>query len=112
LKKNWRVLAELLAVISVVLSLIFVGYELRLNRNIAANESYASAIDIETSIREYLSQYPAILARGCLNEELSIGEDVIFTNQVRTIDRLGFFRWLRAGQGISGIGRFLHASRD
>ena len=39
---NWRVYAELLAVTSVVLSLFFVGYELRTNSAIARSESYNS----------------------------------------------------------------------
>ena len=110
MKFNLRAIAEIIAVLSVVLSLLFVGYELQLNRSVASNESYASSVEIETTIREYVSQHPSVLYRGCLNEELTQDEDVIFANLVRAIDRLGFFRYLRASQGISGATAETHAT--
>lgn len=110
LKSNWRSAAELIAAISVVLSLLFVGYEIRLSRSVASNESSAASLEMENMIREYVSQYPSILARGCLNEELTADEEIVFSNIVRSIDRLGFFRNVRSGAGITGIAREFHAT--
>jgi len=109
MQNKWRTIAELFAAISVVLSLLFVGYEIRLSRNVAANDSAASAAEIDTTVREYASQYPSILARGCLNQELSEDDEIVFSNLVQTFDRLAFFRFVRSSTGISGVSTDFHA---
>lgn len=48
---NWRTLAEFVAVVSVVASLLFVAYELRLARTIAMTEGFATAFEIQDSVR-------------------------------------------------------------
>ncbi len=77
-KPSWRNIVEIFAVASVVLSLVFVGYELRLSRNVAASESLAISNTLMFEDTNLVFQHPDIWRRGCLGEEISQDEELIY----------------------------------
>ena len=100
MKIKWRALGELAAVISVVLSLAFVGLELRINRQVAITESFGSAAGTTVAISGFLASHASTWRRGCASEELSKDEEVIFGSLVQAIDRHFFYRFNRVRDGI------------
>ncbi len=59
---NWRNLAEMIAVLSVVLSLIFVGVELRQNTNVAKASSYREITEGLAEQRTFWASDPEVAA--------------------------------------------------
>ncbi len=100
-KAKTRVVAELIAVSSVVLSLLFVVYELRLSRDLAVAESYdatnASMFEFENLVTEHIG----IWRRGCLGEELELDEEMIFARLVGANVDLMRTLWRRINTGIT-----------
>ena len=62
MKSNWRNIAELIAVVSVVLSLIFVGVELRQNTNVAKASSYREITEGLAEQRTFWASDPEVVA--------------------------------------------------
>ena len=85
-KDKIRTIAELVAVISVVLSLLFVGFELRLSRDQAYAESYATTYESMSGFDNLVAENSNIWRSGCLGEELSADEEMIFARLVLTLE--------------------------
>lgn len=92
---------EILGVLAVVASLLFVGSELRLTRSIARSEGYTEMAELERSLREFIAEHSEIWYKGCLAEDLDEEESVIFNSIAQSRIALGFTRWGRTGAGIS-----------
>ena len=92
---------ELVGVGAVVISLAFVGYELRMTREVAQNESFGTSIEATIELANLISSHPSAWRKGCLGEELSEDEVVVFGTLVKAVDRFNFFRYLRAITGIT-----------
>ena len=93
-------LFEILGASAVVISLIFVGYELRLNREIAIDETFNNAAELSTSILELIGDSSSIWMRGCIGDDLTIEEEMKFSTLVRAYDRHFFFRYNRADRDL------------
>ena len=98
---NWRYFAEAIAVLSVVLSLIFVGYELRLSRTAATQEGLGDSADLNLAAFSLMLEHSDIWRRGCLGEELTPEERSIFSNVFGAIEHRAFITWNRAGLGLT-----------
>ncbi|NQV69441.1 MAG: hypothetical protein HQ498_05385 [Pseudohongiella sp.] len=96
-------LFELLGAAAVVMSLIFVGYELRLNREIAVDETLNSAAELSTSILELIGGNSSVWMRGCVGDELTDEEEMRFSTLVRAYDRHFFFRYNRANSILISV---------
>lgn len=96
MKIESRQLAEIVGIFAVVVSLLFVGYELRLARAVAEDESISQRIELATSIREQITSNSDIWVKGCLGEELTPKETVEFTNVASSVISYEFYRWRRA----------------
>ena len=101
MKKNWRAVGEIVAVTSVVFSLIFVGYELRLSRSIAQNEGFVTSAELAESVFSLQATHADVWQRGCLGEELSVQDGVIFLKVFRAVVDRRFASWARANIGIT-----------
>ncbi|MEQ9210544.1 MAG: hypothetical protein RLN96_12000, partial [Pseudomonadales bacterium] len=77
---SFKQIIEFLGIGAVVVSLLFVGYELRQARAIAQTEFRFQTVEQTRSLREYITENAEIWAKGCMNEDLSIEESVIFYN--------------------------------
>jgi len=98
---NWRSAGEVVAVVSVVISVVFVGYELRAGRSIAINESFAEGSGVAVDLGEYLSGNSEVWLKGCSGEELSIEEEFKYLQLLGAWDAWNFARWQRSRTGIS-----------
>jgi len=103
MKYKKKELVEFIGATAVVLSLLFLGYELRMNRQVAMNDSLGSAMDSTTTMLSTISENASTWRRGCINEELSADEEMIFSALVVSVDRFFFFRFQRADKGITGV---------
>ena len=84
-------------------SLIFVGYELKSNREIALSANLSAAGEVEGTIRGLIAENAGVWRRGCLNEELSDDERVIFNQLVFAVSFKAFARWNSSNTGISNV---------
>ena len=88
-----RQIVEILGVLAVVLSLLFVGYELRLARSIAETESLFQTSEETRNLHEYISSNADVWAKGCMGEDLSATEAIVYFNTVKSAMEHQFFRW-------------------
>ena len=86
-KKSWKDTAELLGIAAIVASLVFVGFQLRQDREIALAESLAASEASFTAINALISDHAAVWTKGQKSEELSEAETVIMSRLVSTLHR-------------------------
>lgn len=103
MKSNNKQLVEVVGVIAVVASLLFVGSELRLARSIAVIDGLSSRSDLNLNFRSLIIENADIWERGCLGEELSDQESIIFANMAQVRINLGFNRWAQGNEGVSQL---------
>ena len=101
MKIDLRTTGEIVAVISVIATLAFVGLELRMNRQVATTEFNSSAADTTIEISSLLASHPSVWRRGCIGEELSEDEELVFGSLVQAVDRHFFYRYRRVRDGIT-----------
>ena len=86
-KTNWKDTAELLGIAAIVASLIFVGFQLRQDREIALAESLAASEASFTAINALISDHAVVWSKGRKNEDFSDTEMVIMRRLVSTLHR-------------------------
>jgi hypothetical protein len=77
---EWKAVAELVGVISIVASLIFVGLQLNQSQKIALNEWGYSLVESNIAINNAYNEHPEIWAKGNAGEPLDMVEDVVYRN--------------------------------
>ena len=110
---NWRELVELLAIVAIVASLVFVGMELRQSRAISISEGNLANAQIQIERNNAINDHSIIWTRGNSGEPLAENEAVIFQNLVRNAAIHGFMEYARLGQLVScrfGYGSILRFS--
>ncbi len=95
---NWKELAELLAIVAIVASLVFVGVELRQSRAISISEGNLANAEIQIERNNAINEHSIIWVRGNSGEPLADNELVIFRNLVRNAAIHGFMEYARLAQ--------------
>ncbi len=80
--KKFNEIAELVGIVAIVASLIFVGLELRQSHNIAKAEVMANYVANSTEKNNAIILRPDVWLKGNAGEELSEAEQVVFEYQV------------------------------
>lgn len=80
---NWKTFAELAGIAAIVVSLIFVGYQLKQDRQFAETQVYADYLEGRSELYAAMNQYAEVLARANSGAELSEVEAIIIRNLVR-----------------------------
>lgn len=111
MKTNWKQISEIIVLLSVVVSLLFVGYELRMNRQVAVNDTFGSAASVTPDVIDLIISRPSVWERGCAGEELNREDEVIFGGLVQAVDRHFFYRYRRIRDGITSGDPIRPASR-
>jgi hypothetical protein len=75
---NWRSIAELIGVSAIVLSLIFVGAQIRQEQNIALAQIFADFDDTQIEWARLVAENKDIWVRGLKNEVLSDSDGAAF----------------------------------
>ena len=91
-------IVELVAVFSIVASLIFVGLQVRQDREIAATESVAAAADSRKYMAELISDNTKVWVNGLAGEPLSDLEAVVFASIADAYSLDVYASWFRASQ--------------
>jgi hypothetical protein len=97
---SWKNIAESVAILSVVLSLLVVGYELRQSRSIAIFDGAIAAEEARFNLRSLQIENIEVWQKGCRGGELSESEKGIFSKIVDTVDFRRFTGWRRANFGM------------
>lgn len=97
--KDWF---EIIGLLAVVASLVFVGLEIRQSSLAAAEESLTGDLANLVAVEEIVATNPGVWLRGCKGEELSDEDQVAFTHIYHSYEYLYFLRWLRGERGVHG----------
>ena len=92
---NWKDFAELIGLAALVASLIFVGVQMRQDREIVVSEgNLANAANLLESNLAIL-EHADVWVRGNSGDELSDSEEVVFHYLVKTMYEVKFFETAR-----------------
>lgn len=98
---NWKDVAELIGIASIVASLVFVGIEVRQSSMASIESSFTSSSSIMIDTEALVLSHPDVWRRGCLGEVLEPEEEVIFSRIHHAYTFSEFFTWSRATQGVA-----------
>ena len=93
---------EIIGILAVVASLVFVGLEIRQSGRTAYDESISSDYDSIVSVETAITENADVWLRGCRAEELSDVDRVKFTHLYTMYEFMYFMRWMRAINGVGG----------
>ena len=96
--KFLRDLIEVIGLVAIVASLIFVGIELRQSRAIAISDGNLSNAEIQIETNNAINEHSAIWISGNSGEVLSADDAVIFHNLVRNKAIHAFMEYARLDQ--------------
>lgn len=80
---DWKSIAELVGIAAIVASLVFVGIQLRQDRQFAQAEAMADMLENGLESRASINQFAYVLAKGNSGAELDQGDSIIIRNIVR-----------------------------
>ena len=83
--QRFNEIAELVGIVAIVASLVFVGMQMRQAQQIALSDNYLQMVANVVAINEAIAANPEIFIRGNAAEELSPEEMVIFEGQVGSL---------------------------
>ncbi len=83
---------EIVGIFAVVVSLVFVGLQMRQTQEIALAERGWNNMMAEMESRSAIYEYPDIWAKGNAGETLNPSESVIYTMLIRDFNSLQFYR--------------------
>ena len=93
-RKKFKDWLEIIGIIAVVASLIFVGYEIRQSQDIAVSGQLDSTLEAMAEVEALIIDNADVWHRGCSGEDLSNAEQLIFTRIFNLYTIQYFFRWL------------------
>ena len=96
--KFWTDLIEVVGLVAIVASLIFVGIELRQSRAIAIGDGNLSNAAIQIETNNAINEHSAIWISGNKGEGLSEEDTVIFQNLVKNKTIHAFMEYARLDQ--------------
>ena len=85
-KPDWRKILELAGVLALVMSLIFVGLQMRQTNDIAYMELDTAMVGTAVDIAELIATNSDVWVKGLAGEELTASEDAIFTETIAAMN--------------------------
>lgn len=110
---DWKSIAEFVGIAAIVASLIFVGVQLRQDRQIAFAEAVADALENGLETRSDINQFAHVLVKGNSGAELDPAESMIVRNIVQNEQDRVFLQNWRArvmGESFSNTPELLFAA--
>jgi hypothetical protein len=86
-KVDWKHIIELLGIVAIVASLIFVGFQLRQDREIAIAETFLSILSSEIDLQDTSSEHAELWEKANNGEELTDVEARIFQDLIVSFDK-------------------------
>ena len=94
--QRWKDAIELAGIVAIVASLIFVGLQMRQEREIAKNEGDLSILSSAIEVRNAFNDHADIWVKANSGNDLNDAEAFIFSNLVHSINISSFFNYERA----------------
>ena len=85
-KIKWKFVAELIGMTTIVLSLVFVGLQLRQSEVIAGNEVGIQELGNRIEAHDQINEHVNVWARGLAGEKLSDEDAIVFENLLVNIN--------------------------
>jgi hypothetical protein len=92
---------EIVGILAVVASLVFVGLEIRQSARAAFEESIVNDYSTMIAVEEIVVDNADVWLRGCQGEDLAPTEQLQFTHMYHLYEFMHFMRWLRGTQGVN-----------
>ena len=89
--RDWKDTAEIIGIVAIVASLIFVGLQMRQAHDIADSERRMLFIANRIELRSAINEHADIWARGNSNDDLDKVEAVIFENLMAEMNEFHYF---------------------
>jgi len=89
---GWKDGVELVGMVAIVASLIFVGLEMRQAQAIAMSDRAVNMLLTEIEVRRPIYEFPDIWTRGNAGEELSHSEAAVYRALIRDINAYAYQR--------------------
>ena len=100
--RNWKDIVELAGIGAIVASLVFVGFQMQQDREIAIVDTYGSITESTENLAALIYDSADIWQRGLDSEELSSADRIKFFALAKAV-RIHFaslyIRWIRIGPG-------------
>ena len=90
-KIKWKFVAELIGMTAIVLSLVFVGLQLKQSEVIAGNEVGIQELGNRIEAHDQINEHVNVWARGLAGEKLSDEDAVVFENLLVNINDITYF---------------------
>ena len=92
---SWKDLFDIVGIVAIVASLLFVGMELRQSRAIAISEGNLSNAEIQVDTNNAINGYSAVWIDGNMGATLSEQNAIIFSNLVKNKAIHAFMEYAR-----------------
>ena len=99
--RGWRSVAEFVGILAVVLSLIFVGLQMRQTNGVAYMELDTTMVGIMVDTADLVASNSDVWVKGNAGEELSASESAVYNEMISVINT----RWVVAESHASRLGR-------
>ncbi len=99
---QWKGYAELIGIGAIIASLIFVGQQLRLDRQIAMGEAWLQYVEMQLSLSELVGRNSELWIKGLDGEELTPADQLRFDEIVRAVEAGFTSRFARSSMGLRG----------
>ncbi len=89
-KIKWKVIVDSIGIIVIVLSLVFVGLQLRQSQVIATNEIGLKELESRIAAHGQINDHVSVWVKGLAGEKLSDDDTVIFENLLINVNDITF----------------------
>jgi hypothetical protein len=83
---SWKEITELVAITAILVSLVFVGLQLRQAEVIARSEITFAILDTQIEVSNAISAHPDVWAKGSAGEDLLPADAIIFARQIGNLN--------------------------
>ena len=91
---------QLVGMLGIIASLVFVGMQVRQSQTIGEGESAASFFNSTVAGRQLLVDNADVWTRGCMGEEMSVADDAKFAQLYRAYSMGSYFAWVGTQSNI------------
>jgi len=98
--KEWNEIAELIGIVAIVASLIFVGLQMKQSQEIARADRFEQRIANVIEMRNTINEYANIWAKGNSGDELSEIDSIVYRNLLANKEDFHYF----SGRAAENLG--------
>jgi hypothetical protein len=91
---------QIVGMIGIMASLIFVGFQVRQTQSIGEGESASYFLEATIVGKQFMVDNMDVWTRGCLGEELSTVDEAKYAHMYRAYARASYFGWLAVRKNI------------